>query len=65
MSCVKTGRKDGAARKGFQVGPKLLAFIVAILALVVLLIVVGQELILETVPNVVDQLIDAVLGGLG
>lgn len=64
MSCVCAEDGEVAARKGFTVGPKLLAFIVAILALVVLVILVAENLLLETVPGVVQQLIDTVMGGL-
>lgn len=50
-------------RKGFTVGIKDLAFIVAILALVLLIIAVSQGLI-DKVPEVVDRLIETMLGGL-
>lgn len=51
------------ARKGFTVGIKDVAFIVAILALVLLVILVSQGLI-DKVPKVVDELINTMLGGL-
>lgn len=52
-----------AVRKGYEVGLKDLAFIVAILALVLIVIAVSQGMI-EQVPTVVDQLVQTMLGGL-
>lgn len=51
-------------RKGFTIGMKDLAFIVAILALIVIMIIVFDSLLLGKVPDVLNTLVDKFLGGL-